>query len=589
MKGSRKTEIVIISVCLACVLVGAVIAAFFTPQKQPLDAGQVSNICTMICDEMEKLEENTRKTDGYVNVNNLPALLDEMEQQAAQFAECGVITQYAREDACIRMELEGGIEYYYFPVMDDMMSTGAQADPSLTVNEMDARTSGGWRAESGDPKEILTIEPFATDPNFVLHYTFGGRSPDKAAAAIAEAIPDEYAFPDANNLDSFAPEQVTAMEGKSVIVWYGHGGMTEKYGPTLESSVKQTRENLEKYASFINGSGQNSQMIISNRNLSYTHYFFDQNLADRSLEGSLVYLAACHSAESDALGQAFIDKGADLVIGHTNSVRTRYNLYMLSDFLQYLKTQKEDGSYPTVEEALAYAKEENGERDSISFGYGASVVLGYAPGKSEYRLAYSDPAEESAESDSDQWKQSYIDYIDARRVQDPSDNVIYKLVDIDGNEIPELYINFGSTAGGDVICSFYDGNVIEQTMWNFGFSYIEGQNIFRDLGGHMDYYYDKIYAIQNGEFVLLGQGEYGALNNAQVEFDSEGRPIYRYYWNGEEVASETEYMQLVNDLYDAERAVTPFDGAEYSGEAGRYVGNGLCNYEEIVQSINAYE
>ncbi|MGI6274980.1 MAG: hypothetical protein ACOYJ5_05415 [Acutalibacteraceae bacterium] len=394
MKGSRKTEIVIISVCLACVLVGAVIAAFFTPQKPSFDAGQVSNICTMICDEMEKLEENTRKTDGYVNVNNLPALLDEMEQQAAQFAERGVITQYAREDACIRMELEGGIEYYYFPVMDDMMSTGAQADPSLTVNEMDARATGGWRAESGEPKEILTIEPFATDPNFVLHYTFGGRSTDKAAAAIAEAIPDEYAFPDANNLDSFSPEQVTAMEGKSVIVWYGHGGMTEKYGPTLESSVKQTKENLEKYASFINGSGQNSQMIISNRNLSYTHYFFDQNLADGSLEGSLVYLAACHSAESDALGQAFIDKGADLVIGHTNSVRTRYNLYMLSDFLQYLKTQKEDGSYPTAEEALAYAKEENGERDSISFGYGASVVLGYAPGESEYRLVNPDAEEE---------------------------------------------------------------------------------------------------------------------------------------------------------------------------------------------------
>lgn len=66
----------------------------------------------------------------------------------------------------------------------------------------------------------------------------------------------------------------------------------------------------------------------------------------------------------------------------------------------------------------------------------------------------------------------------------------YKLVNVNGDNIPELYINFGSTAGGDMLCSYFDNSVIYQPMWNYGFSYIEGENLFLDSGGHMDEYYD---------------------------------------------------------------------------------------------------
>ena len=34
-------------------------------------------------------------------------------------------------------------------------------------------------------------------------------------------------------------------------------------------------------------------------------------------------------------------------------------------------------------------------------------------------------------------------------------------------------------------------------MYNYGFRYIEGANLFRDFGGHMDEYYDKIYTLEN--------------------------------------------------------------------------------------------
>lgn len=188
---------------------------------------------------------------------------------------------------------------------------------------------------------------------------------------------------------------------------------------------------------------------------------------------------------------------------------------------------------------------------------------------------------------SGEWKEAYIDYINEHRDQPMADDFLYKLVDINGDAIPELYVNYGTTAAGDAICTYADGAVVEQTMWNYGFSYLEGQNRFRDAGGHMDVYYDKIYTIENGQFVLLCQGNYGASDNTNVSLDANGRPIYTYRWNGTEVASEAEYTDLLHQAYDTQQAITPFDGADFDSDAGRYVGNGLCNYEEILAAIRA--
>ena len=65
-----------------------------------------------------------------------------------------------------------------------------------------------------------------------------------------------------------------------------------------------------------------------------------------------------------------------------------------------------------------------------------------------------------------------------------------------------------------------------------------------------------------------------------------GMPIYNYYWEGTQVSSQEEYMDLLNQVYNTEQAITPYDGAQYEG--GRYVGNGLCDYNEIIETINNY-
>lgn len=178
------------------------------------------------------------------------------------------------------------------------------------------------------------------------------------------------------------------------------------------------------------------------------------------------------------------------------------------------------------------------------------------------------------------WKTAYIDFIFEKGINyDYWLNRYleeYELVNVDGDNIPELYINFGSTAGGDMLCSYFDDSVIYQQMWNYGFSYIEGENLFMDSGGHMDVYHDTIYSIENGKFVERYKGEYGAEDNSNIQFDSESSPIYSYYWNGNKVSNEDEYKELLNQVFNKGKAKNPYEKDD------------VYDYREIIKQIIEY-
>lgn len=185
------------------------------------------------------------------------------------------------------------------------------------------------------------------------------------------------------------------------------------------------------------------------------------------------------------------------------------------------------------------------------------------------------------------WKNAYIDFIYEKGVtwEEYLDEYLedYKLVNVDGDQIPELYINFGSTAGGDMICTYANNRLVSQYLYNFGFSYIEGNNLFLDSGGHMDEYYDAVYSIENGQFVLKNRGEFGAKDNSQVQYDAQGAPIYDYYWNGTKISGEAEYETLLNAAFDSKRAIHPYKDA-----GGNYTDVGVFDYDEIIKQIAEY-
>ena len=257
-------------------------------------------------------------------------------------------------------------------------------------------------------------------------------------------------------------------------------------------------------------------------------------------------------------------------------------------------TESESGhSYLTlIEEELYYVELDADENGNLKDWYLNNWPEGEGIAKALENLT----GEKTDQEDS--WKSAYLNYIETNtQIEDPEKGThreIYKLLDLNEDGVPELYINFGSTAGGDAILSYFNGEIVEQKMYNYGFRYIEGANLFRDFGGHMDEYYDKIYTLENGNFVLLYSGEYGAEDNSKVEYGAEdnskveygddGMPVYRYFWENEEVSSE-EYERKLNEVYDTEKEVKIFQDAQYDSEKGRYVGNGLCDYQEIIEAI----
>ena len=250
-------------------------------------------------------------------------------------------------------------------------------------------------------------------------------------------------------------------------------------------------------------------------------------------------------------------------------------------------TESESGhSYLTlIEEELYYVELDADENGDLKDWY----LNNWREGEDIAEVLKNLTGEKTDQEDS--WKSAYLNYIETNtQIEDPEKGThreIYKLLDLNEDGVPELYINFGSTAGGDVILSYFNGEIVEQKMDNYGFRYIEGANLFRDSGGHMDEYYDKIYTLENGNFVLLYSGEYGAEDNSKVEYGDDGMPVYQYFWENEEVSSE-EYDRKLNEVYDTEKEVNIFLDAQYDSGRGRYVGNGLCDYQEIIEAIKAY-
>ena len=191
------------------------------------------------------------------------------------------------------------------------------------------------------------------------------------------------------------------------------------------------------------------------------------------------------------------------------------------------------------------------------------------------------------EAASGEWKQAYLDYMAENRNYDSfgNDFTEYVLININNDGIPELYMSSGYTY---TLCAYINGKLITQNMGLSGLDYLEGQNLFCAIGGHMDEYWDKVYKIEDGQFVMVADGEYGAEDNAHVQFDAYGEPIYQYYWNNEHLDSEATYKNQLNRVFDTSKAIDIYDGAEYDSVRGRYVGNGICDYDEMVEQINSY-
>lgn len=165
------------------------------------------------------------------------------------------------------------------------------------------------------------------------------------------------------------------------------------------------------------------------------------------------------------------------------------------------------------------------------------------------------------------WANSYIEYI-----QKHSDFSGYSLIYVDADDIPELYLNGDSTAQGDILCVYDEeaNDVNEYPMWIYGLSYIPRANLFLHSGGHMDSYHDIICSIEDYVVVECAVGRFGAANNANIQLDQFGEPIYHYSWNDRSV-SKTEYEAQLESSYNSSASVRPSENTYTFSEMMEYL------------------
>ena len=89
----------------------------------------------------------------------------------------------------------------------------------------------------------------------------------------------------------------------------------------------------------------------------FFHDYYDEN----DLKGTIIYLGACDGYHNETLPATLMACGAKAVVGYNHPVLKRYGLYMEWRFLHWLMYGG------TVEEAVAFAKRMEGDKDSTKY------------------------------------------------------------------------------------------------------------------------------------------------------------------------------------------------------------------------------
>ena len=171
------------------------------------------------------------------------------------------------------------------------------------------------------------------------------------------------------------------------------------------------------------------------------------------------------------------------------------------------------------------------------------------------------------------WRSAYLEYLskdDYIAEYGTGDyGFTFTLIYLDNDDIPELFVDTGIEAGGQIIATYYDGKVIEQHFPRLGSQYIEKSGLIYTNTGHMDYYPLTITKLENGTFTEIGSGlSYVTEEDRDKMINDENHPyILTYEWEGEKV-SEDQFNAYVAELYDLEQSKYPVDMHDYDEIVG---------------------
>lgn len=156
------------------------------------------------------------------------------------------------------------------------------------------------------------------------------------------------------------------------------------------------------------------------------------------------------------------------------------------------------------------------------------------------------------------WKNAYRRWV----AQNGSADYRYGLIYVDWDSVPELAVYMESEASGCRILTYDNGRISVLQTSRRGFTYVPGGGVLCNSDGHMDNYYDDVYALDSGAWKRVAYGEYYGYKDGWS--DAQGRYICQnYVWNGTATTMEG-YMQALRRVYPLDVAQQP--AYEYSHE-----------------------
>jgi len=130
------------------------------------------------------------------------------------------------------------------------------------------------------------------------------------------------------------------------------------------------------------------------------------------------------------------------------------------------------------------------------------------------------------------------------------ESVEYTLFYLDNDDIPEIFIQYMTTAEGAAVLSCQNGRVIEYRLMGFpALQYTERGNVLYVAMGRQGTYFDQIIRLENGQFASVGGVKSAVLGEDNVPSVDE----FIYTWDGVTVTEE-EYQQQIDTYIDLETA-----------------------------------
>lgn len=151
-----------------------------------------------------------------------------------------------------------------------------------------------------------------------------------------------------------------------------------------------------------------------------------------------------------------------------------------------------------------------------------------------------------------EWKRAYLKYI-IIDIGGDAHEYTYNVTDTDGDGTPELFAVGEYSAAGNLMCTYYDGNVFENWFGSGYLYYIQGENKYCAAGGRYEDNYEQIFHTEKGEVIIDANGWYGIEGTDIVDENGNYKP-FTYKWN-DEVITENTYQYYKDEAFDTSKAV----------------------------------